>query len=151
MKDTELNKESTGLICSASLREEARMKDTELNKKETQESLFAEMRRLSPKVTGGIMRSREAAYADGKVAGKYKLLTALAISVAIRCEPCIRAYVKMAKEAGATQEELIEFLNVAMTMQGCPGEEWAIKAYGAYKELISGQPKEIQDSCCPPH
>ncbi len=137
MKDIELNEKPTGLTCSASLREESRMTEIELNKEETQESLFVEMRRLSPKVTGGIMRAREATYADGKVAGKYKLLTALAISVAIRCEPCIRAYVKMAKEAGASQDELIEFLNVAMTMQGCPGEEWAIKAYGAWKEILS--------------
>lgn len=125
------------------------MKDIVLNKEEVQESLFAEMRRLSPKVTGGIMRAREASYADGKVAGKYKLLTALAISVAIRCEPCIRAYVKMARDAGVTQEELIEFLNVAITMQGCPGEEWAIKAYGAWKEFSSsgvGLPEG--GSCC---
>lgn len=39
---------------------------------------------FSPKVTGGVMRMRDEAYADGKVEGKYKLLTALAISVAIR-------------------------------------------------------------------
>ena len=41
------------------------------------------------------------------------------------------------------QEELIEFLEVAMTMQGCPGEEWALKAYNIYKEHVSGtQPIE---------
>lgn len=57
-----------------------------------------------------------------KSPGKYKLLTALAISIAIRCEPCIRAYVKSAIDRGITREELVEFLNVA-TMQGCPGEE----------------------------
>lgn len=28
-----------------------------------------------------------------------------------------------------SQDELIEFLEVAMTMQGCSGEEWALKAY----------------------
>lgn len=152
MKDIELNEKSTGLICSASLREETGIKDSKLNKEETQESLFAEMRRLSPKVTGGIMRAREATYADGKVAGKYKLLTALAISVAIRCEPCIKAYVEMAKEAGVTQDELIEFLNVAMTMQGCPGEEWAIKAYGAWKEITNGTGLSTHgDSCCGSH
>lgn len=115
------------------------------------DSLFAEMRRLSPKVTGGIMRARQAAYEDGTVVGKYKLLTALAISVAIQCEPCIRAYVRMAVDRGAAQEELIEFLNVAMTMQGCPGEEWAIKAYAAYKELTKGQPQPIAEACCPTH
>lgn len=112
-------------------------------------SLFTEMRKLSPKVTGGIMRAREASYEDGKAPGKYKLLTALAISIAIRCEPCIRAYVKMAVERGATQEELIEFLNVAMTMQGCPGEEWAIKAYAAYKEITGGRSPSVNEtSCC---
>jgi len=111
-------------------------------------TLFAEMRKLSPKVTGGILRAREASYEDGTVAGKYKLLTALAISIAIRCEPCIRAYVKSAVERGVTRAELIEFLNVAMTMQGCPGEEWAIKAYAAYKELTDGIAHSAGESCC---
>lgn len=116
---------------------------------EAESSLFAEMRRLSPKVTGGILRAREASYEDGAVTGKYKLLTALAISIAIRCEPCIRSYVKSAVQRGATQEELIEFLNVAMTMQGCPGEEWAIKAYAAYKELTAGNAHMTDGtSCC---
>jgi len=115
------------------------------------DALFAELRRLSPKVTGGIMRARQAAYEKGKVPAKFKLLTAMAISVAIRCEPCIRAYVKMAVDQGVTQDELIEFLNVAMTMQGCPGEEWALKAYGCYKELLSGQTQEHTEACCPTH
>ena len=97
------------------------------------------------------MRARDAAYQDGQVAGRYKLLTALAISIAIRCEPCIRAYVRMAVERGASQEELIEFLNVAMTMQGCPGEEWAIRAYAAYKEIIGGTPASTNDASCCTH
>lgn len=114
-----------------------------------EDSLFAEMRKLSPKVTGGILRAREASYEDGTVAGKYKLLAALAISIAIRCEPCIRAYVRSAVERGVTKEELIEFLNVAMTMQGCPGEEWAIKAYAVYKELAAGRAVSGDgESCC---
>ncbi len=114
------------------------------------ENLFAELRRLSPKVTGGLLRMRQEAYRDGAVPAKYKLLTALAISVGIRCEPCIRAYVKMALDQGATQDDFLEFLNVAMTMHGCPGEEWALKAYAIYKELVSGQTQEIAD-CCNPH
>ena len=112
---------------------------------------FEELRRLSPKVTGGLLRMRQEAYRDGTVPAKHKLLAAMAISIAIRCEPCIRAYVRMAYDRGISQEELIEFLEVAMTMQGCPGEEWALKAYGCYKELISGQTQEINDSCCATH
>jgi AhpD family alkylhydroperoxidase len=110
--------------------------------------LFAELRKLSPKVTGGLLRMRQEAYREGAVAAKYKLLTAMAISIAIRCEPCIRAYVRMACDQGITQEELIEFLEVAMTMQGCPGEEWALKAYAAYKDCLSGGATEDQPACC---
>jgi len=107
-----------------------------------------ELRRLSPKVTGGLLRMRQETYRDATVAAKYKLLTAMAISIAIRCEPCIRAYVQRACEKGISQEELIEFLEVAMTMQGCPGEEWALKAWTAYKEAISGDQSASSAQCC---
>lgn len=111
-------------------------------------TLFEELRRLSPKVTGGLLRMRQESYRDGAVAAKYKLLTAMAISIAIRCEPCLRAYVRMACERDITQDELIEFLEVAMTMQGCPGEEWALKAWAAYKESISGEQSAFSAQCC---
>ena len=112
------------------------------------DEMFTELRRLSPKVTGGLVRMRQETYRDGAVPAKYKLLAALVISIAIRCEPCIRAYVKMAHEKGITQEELIEFLEVAITMQGCPGEEWALKAYAAYKEYASGEQPAETAACC---
>jgi len=115
---------------------------------EQRDRLFHELRRLSPKVTGGLLRMRQEAYRDAAVAGKYKLLAAMAISVAIRCEPCIRAYVKMAYEKCISQDELIEFLEVAMTMQGCSGEEWALKAYAAYKEYLSANLPSESPMCC---
>ena len=111
------------------------------------ERLFAELRRLSPKVTGGLLRMRQETYRDAAVAAKYKLLTAMVVSIAIRCEPCIRAYVRMAYDKSVSQEELIEFLEVAMTMQGCPGEEWALRAYVAFKECVSGQ-QPADAVCC---
>ena len=110
---------------------------------------FAALRRLSPKVTGGLLRMRQEAYRDGVVPGKYKLMTAVAISIALRCKPCIRAYVKLAREKGISQEELIEFLEVAMTMQGCPGEEWALEAYAAYKDFSDDDPHPAEGACCP--
>jgi len=115
---------------------------------QTPESTFEELRRLSPKVTGGIMRMREEAYREKAVPAKYKLLTAMSISIAIRCEPCIEAYVKMACDKGVSQEEFIEFLDVAMTMQGCPGEVWALKAYEYYKKHITGHQDLDGAGCC---
>jgi AhpD family alkylhydroperoxidase len=110
--------------------------------------LFAELRKLTPKVTGGLLRMRQEAYRDGVIPAKYKLLTAMAISIAIRCEPCIRAYVQMAYGRGISQEEFIEFLEVAMTMQGCPGEEWSLKAYAAYRNCLEGGVTEDKSHCC---
>ena len=115
---------------------------------QTPESTFEELRRLSPKVTGGIMRMREEAYREKAVPAKYKLLTAMSISIAIRCEPCIEAYVKMACDKGVSQEEFIEFLDIAMTMQGCPGEEWALKAYESYTGHVPEQKILDGAGCC---
>jgi len=110
------------------------------------ENLYAELRKLSPKVTGGLVRMREETFKDGIVPARYKALTALAIVVVTKCEPCVKAYTKMAYQLGVTQEELLEFLNVAMTEGGCPGEQWALKAFQVYKELKQG--KEIEEEVC---
>ncbi|MBI5971445.1 MAG: carboxymuconolactone decarboxylase family protein [Deltaproteobacteria bacterium] len=111
------------------------------------ENIYAELRRLSPKVTGGLVRMREETFKDAAVPAKYKALSALAIVVVTKCEPCIKAYAKMAYQKGATQDELLEFLNVAMTEGGCPGEQWALKAFRVYKELQQGKQIE-EDVCC---
>ncbi len=109
-------------------------------------SLYNELRKLSPKVTGGLVRMREEAFKDAAVPAKYKILAALVAVLVTKCEPCLRAYTKMAFQAGVTQDELIEFLNVAMTEGGCPGEQWALKAFQTYKELQQG--KEIKEEVC---
>lgn len=118
-----------------------------LKAREGMETVTQELARLSPEITASIAKMRQVAYTTGDVPSKYKLLTAAVMSVVIRCEPCIRAYVEWAAKKGATKEELVEFLNVAMTMQGCPGEEWALKALAAYDELIEGRSIE-SNGCC---
>lgn len=111
------------------------------------ETLYTEFRKLSPKVTGGLVRMREETFRDAAVPARYKILAALAVVVVEKCEPCIRAYTKMAFKAGVTPEELLEFLNVAMTEGGCPGEQWAMKAYAVFKELQQGKAIE-EEVCC---
>ncbi len=89
---------------------------------------------------------REETFRDASVPAKYKILSALVAVVVTKCEPCIRGYTKMAFQRGVTQDELIEFLNVAITEGGCPGEAWALKAFQAYKELERG--KEVEEELC---
>lgn len=109
--------------------------------------IYAEFRKLSPKVTGGLVRMRAETFRDEAVLAKYKILCALAIVIVEKCEPCLKAYTKMAYKAGATREEFVEFLNVSITEGGCPGEEWALKAHQVWKELEEGQDIE-EEICC---
>lgn len=103
------------------------------------ENLYTELRKRSPKVTGGLIRMREETFKDNAVPAKYKILASLVAVVITKCEPGVREYTELAFQAGVTQDELIEFLNVAMTEGGCPGEQWALKAYQIYKELKQGR------------
>ena len=112
------------------------------------EQLYDKFCRLSPKVTGGLVRMRSETFRDSAVSAKYKILSALVIVIATKCEPCIIGYTKMAYEAGTTEAELVEFLNVAITESGCPGEQWAMIALKTFGELESGETFETAEICC---
>jgi alkylhydroperoxidase/carboxymuconolactone decarboxylase family protein YurZ len=53
----------------------------------------------------------------------------------------------MAFDDGVTQDELVEFLNIAMMEGGCPEEQWALKAFEVFKDLRQGKHVE-GDRCC---
>jgi len=50
--------------------------------------------------------------------------------VAIRCGSCIETCAERALE------EVVEFLNVARAMQGCPGEAWALRVLEIFTDLV---------------
>jgi len=107
---------------------------------------YEEFRKQTPKVTGSLVRMRQETFRDAAVPAKYKILAALSIVIVTKCEPCIKAYTKMAVKAGVTQDEFIEFLNVSITEGGCPGEQWAMMAYRVYTDLLNGA--EIEEEVC---
>ncbi len=119
------------------------------------ESSELKLRLLSPQASGAIVRLRNAAYGDGRFPRKVKVLTALAISASIRCEPCLEYYAKESAESGVTLQELVEMLNVAIAMGGCPGEVWADKALKAFQKYVRDAQSDDRssdenqaDSCC---
>jgi len=67
---------------------------------------------------------------------KVKELISLAIAVAVRCEPCILWHCEAAINAGATKEEILDALKVAVVMGGGPALMYAIKAYEIAKEFL---------------
>ena len=58
---------------------------------------------------------------DGALSVREKELIALAIGMAVRCEPCVYAHAEKAVKSGATREQLLEMAGVVVVMQGGPG------------------------------
>lgn len=64
---------------------------------------------------------------EGALTVKQKELIALAIGVAVRCDPCIEAHVAKARKAGASDAEMMEAAGVAVMMGGGPAYTYAPK------------------------
>ena len=62
----------------------------------------------------------EAAYAPRSLDRKTKLLIGTGISVVLNCEACMQWHVEEAAAAGATAQEILESVEVAVKMGGAP-------------------------------
>ena len=58
------------------------------------------------------------AFNDGALNKKTKELMALSISIVTKCEPCMEWHLDQAMQAGATDEEIYETIDVAIEMGG---------------------------------
>lgn len=88
----------------------------------------------SPEVMKGFMGLHHGALSAGKLGTKEKELIAIGISITSRCEGCIALHVKDALDAGATKEEIIETIGVAILMGGGPAIVYGQKVYDAMEE-----------------
>lgn len=76
-----------------------------------------------------------AATREGRISLGIKELVAVSIAAARGCEDCIVYHVNEAKVHGASRDELIELLAIAVEMSGGPGTVYAGKALAAFDEL----------------
>ncbi len=60
----------------------------------------------------------EKAFSNGTLEKKTKELMALSISIVTKCEPCMEWHLDQALQAGATDEEVYETIDVAIEMGG---------------------------------
>lgn len=74
----------------------------------------------APETMAGFGRLHDAGATDGAVSAKTKELIALAIAIAVHCDGCISFHVHDALEAGASREEIVEVIGVAVMMGGGP-------------------------------
>jgi AhpD family alkylhydroperoxidase len=76
------------------------------------------------------------AFRPGALEKKVKVMMALAISIVVKCEPCIEYHVREALEAGASDQEIVEAVEVAFEMGGGPATvqaRFALEAMEHYR------------------
>ena len=98
----------------------------------------ARLGRLHPDLMEGFMNMHQAATAPGALSKCTKELIALAIAITVRCDGCIACHVHDALEAGATKEEIVEAVGVAIMMGGGPSVVYGSAALDALNQF---QPK----------
>lgn len=98
---------------------------------------LASLRASTPDVMKAFGDLGRAATADGVLDRKTKELIALALSVAVRCDPCIGFHTQALARLGATRQEVDETLGVATYMGGGPSLMYAASAVKAFDEAAA--------------
>jgi AhpD family alkylhydroperoxidase len=73
---------------------------------------------MDSKVYKAFLEMEKAAYSDGALPRKTKELVAVGISVVIDCESCMQWHIEQAAASGASQQEILEAVEVGMEMGG---------------------------------
>lgn len=94
-----------------------------------------ELRSGAPEVMKGFSAIAQAALKANTLDAKTKELIALAISVAIRCDDCIAFHAKAAVDLGASREEVLETLGMAIYMGAGPATMYASHAIEAFDQF----------------
>ncbi|MBT3905092.1 MAG: carboxymuconolactone decarboxylase family protein [Rhodospirillaceae bacterium] len=88
-----------------------------------------------PDTMKGFSMMASAATVDGALDPKTKELIAIAIGVAVRCDGCIAFHSKAAEKNGASREEFLDTLGMAVYMGGGPSMVYAAQALDAYDQF----------------
>lgn len=96
-----------------------------------------EIKKVKPEIQKGFGALHQAVLDEGALSVKHKELQAVAIAVAQRCNDCIASHVAAAVKAGATREELVDTLGIAVLMGGGPAYMYAAHAIEAWDEFAA--------------
>ena len=105
-----------------------------------------ELRGGAPEVMKAFSAIARAALKENVLDAKTKELIALAISVAIRCDDCIAFHTKAAVDKGASREELLETLGMAIYMGTGPAVMYASHAIEAFDQFAKASAVAVPDA-----
>ncbi len=72
---------------------------------------------------------------DGALSHKTKELMALALGIALRCEGCVVLHTRACVRLGATREEILETIGVAVEMGGGPATIYGAEALACFDQM----------------
>jgi AhpD family alkylhydroperoxidase len=93
---------------------------------------------MKSKVYKAFLDMEKATYGDGALAKKQKELIAVGISVVMDCESCMQWHIEQAAKAGATQQEVLEAVEVGIEMGGGPATVSARFALDVMDRVFAG-------------
>ena len=88
-----------------------------------------------PEAMNAFMTFRDKVYRDGALSHKVKRLIALGAALRVGCTGCIIAQTKQSIEAGATKDEVLEAIEVAIAIGGTTTMAWSMRAVKVLEEL----------------
>lgn len=94
-----------------------------------------EVRVGAPGVMKGFSALAQAAGQSGALDAKTKELMAMAIAVATRCDGCIAFHAESAAKLGASREEIMETMGMAIYMGAGPSLMYAAQAVEAFDQF----------------
>ena len=113
-------------------------------------AMLREMRGGAPDVMKGFSGMAQAALRADALDTKTKELIALAIGIAVRCDDCIAFHAKAAVDQGASREEILETLAMAIYMGAGPSVMYAAHALAAYKQFDDSRKQPDQAATASP-
>ncbi|MBB4284987.1 carboxymuconolactone decarboxylase family protein [Roseospira goensis] len=90
-----------------------------------------------PETWGAFSKLASAATKDGAIDPKTKELIAIGIAIAMRCDGCIAFHVRTAVRHGATRDEILETIGMAVYMGGGPSSVYGAMTLEAYDQFAA--------------
>jgi AhpD family alkylhydroperoxidase len=109
-------------------------------------SAVGEIARLSPDTVRAHIPLGGAGARTGKLDAKIRELIALAVAVTRQCDGCINAHTDAAVKLGATREEIVEALGVAVAVNAGAALVFSARTLDAYAALTAATPVDTTDT-----
>lgn len=91
--------------------------------------------KIEPEVVRGYAMISSAKTANPKLDSKTRELISLAVAVTVRCDGCIVVHTEAAKKHGATQEEIMEALGVAIAVNAGSALIFSARTMDAFEKI----------------